>query len=269
MHGQAQSHDVGVKVTKLQGRGILREGRDIHAEEIDSELAVDVMQLVAPLAVWIFPIFRINLFQVVEVERALLVHALVDAEELTVFDCHQGMAAERAFQGNRLSGISTGDEGFTADLALIFTTATCIVVKVLVGSATDWADGFLRDGSSVTAIYRFKRLFVLPLVVFDEELPVLFYEGNDDRGLIHRVFLVLWGMGVVISPLFQRNIPADKCKKPCDLLIKRLNSIDEKLYNVHEQLKPFFKVLFWSMTLYRKKGVIALPLCNPQKINDL
>ena len=40
-------------------------------------------------------------------------------------------------------------------------------------------------------------VFVLPLVVPDRELPVLFYKGNDDRGLIlSRLFI--GHMGVIV-----------------------------------------------------------------------
>jgi len=150
----------------------------------------------------------------------------VDAEELPVLDSHQCMAAVRALQSHRLSGISTGDKGFAADFALVFATAAGIVVEVSMGSPADRADSVFRDSLAVPAFYRLERLFVLPLVVFDEEFPVLLYERDDDRRLIHRVFLVLRRMGVVISPLLEWDVLADKVQKPSDNGIELLNCID-------------------------------------------
>ena len=46
MQGQAQGHDVCVMFTEFQGRGIPGEGVQIHAEEIDRELTVDVVEFV-------------------------------------------------------------------------------------------------------------------------------------------------------------------------------------------------------------------------------
>ena len=55
--------------------------------------------------------------------------------------------------------------------------------------------------------------------------PVLFDEGLDDRKLISEEFLVLRAVDFIMSPLFQRNISADKENKPADLLILFLNDV--------------------------------------------
>ena len=60
-------------------------------------------------------------------------------------------------------------------------------------------------------------------VVLVPEFPVLFDEGLDDRKLISEEFLVLRAVNFVMSPLFQRNISADKENKPADLLMLFLN----------------------------------------------
>ena len=57
------------------------------------------------------------------------------------------------------------------------------------------------------------------------EYPVLFDEGLDDRKLISEEFLVLRAVDFIMSPLFQRNISADKENKPADLLILFLNDV--------------------------------------------
>ena len=64
--------------------------------------------------------------------------------------------------------------------------------------------------SSGMALDWFNRLTVFPLVVFKKKLPVLFDKGFDDRKLINLEFLILWRMGVIKSPLFERDISANK-----------------------------------------------------------
>ena len=46
MHGQAQSHDVGVEGPELQGRGVIRKGTQIDLKEVDSEFPVDVVEFI-------------------------------------------------------------------------------------------------------------------------------------------------------------------------------------------------------------------------------
>lgn len=48
------------------------------------------------------------------------------------------------------------------------------------------------------------------LVVFQKELPVLFDERFHDRKLVNFKLLVLWRVGIIESPLLERNISADK-----------------------------------------------------------
>ena len=57
---------------------------------------------------------------------------------------------------------------------------------------------------------RFERLAILPLIAFEKKLPVLFDKGFDDREFIHFKFLVLWRMGIIESPLFERVVSAVK-----------------------------------------------------------
>ena len=89
--GKTQGHDISVVLAEFQRGSILRQGGDIHLEEIDRELTVDVMQLIFVLAIVFFQICLINLFQVVEVIGALGVHTFMDDEMLTVFLAGQRM----------------------------------------------------------------------------------------------------------------------------------------------------------------------------------
>lgn len=49
MHGQAEGHDIGIKLPELQGGGVPGKRVEVHAEEVDVEGPVDVMQLVEVL----------------------------------------------------------------------------------------------------------------------------------------------------------------------------------------------------------------------------
>lgn len=71
----------------------------------------------------------------------------------------------------------------------------------------DWFDGFVIT----------KSIVVVP------KLLVLFDEGLDDRKLISKKFLVFGTVVFIISPLFQRDISADKENKLADLAILFLN----------------------------------------------
>ena len=83
--------------------------------------------------------------------------------------------------------------------------------------------GILRDSPAITALYRFEFYLVFPVIVFKKELPVLFEESFDNREFINSVFLILRRMRIFVSPLLERDISADKVKKPADLLMLVLN----------------------------------------------
>ena len=51
---------------------------------------------------------------------------------------------------------------------------------------------------------------IFPLIVFKEELPVLFDKGFNDRKFIYFEFLIFGRMGIIERPLFERDISADK-----------------------------------------------------------
>ena len=157
-----------------------------------------------------FSVFRGDLLEVVQVERALRIDALVDPEELAALHCNQGMVAVGTLQGERLSGISAGDEGLATDLASVLTAPAGVVIDVLVRSTADRTDRFFRDVPSVAPAHRFHRLTILPLVVLEQEFPVLFFERDDKGWLVNRELLVLRGMGIVKRPLLERNVSADK-----------------------------------------------------------
>ena len=90
--------------------------------------------------------------------------------------------------------------------------------------------------------------------------PVL-AEVSDQREFINFELLVFGGMGIVKSPLLERDISTDKVYQPAVLLVTVLNYREQVLYNVHEHwLLSIMDV--WSRTLYQKREVNALFICN-------
>ena len=70
--------------------------------------------------------------------------------------------------------------------------------------------GIFRNTFSISALYRFQRLVIFPLIVFKEKLPILFDKSFDNRKFIHFEFLIFGRMGIIESPLFKGDISADK-----------------------------------------------------------
>ena len=62
MEGQAQSHDMCVVLAEIQGRCVLGQGVQVHAEKIQREFAVDVVELIFVFAVILFEVLLIHLF---------------------------------------------------------------------------------------------------------------------------------------------------------------------------------------------------------------
>ena len=160
-----------------------------------------------------------------KIVRAIKISTFMYTEEFTVFLGNKGIATVRAGKPERRGDNITGRECLTADFALVLPVATVVVIDEVMRSTTEWTDGIFGNGFTIAALNRFDCFTILPLVVFKKELPVLFDKGFDDRKFINLEFLILWGMGIVKSPLFQRNISANKVKKPTVLLVKVLNCL--------------------------------------------
>ena len=94
--GEAKGHDISVVFAEFQRGCILRQGGDIHLEEIYRELTVDVVQLIFILA--IIQIGLIHFFQVVKVVGAFWVHAFMDDEMFTILLTGQRMGTVRTLE---------------------------------------------------------------------------------------------------------------------------------------------------------------------------
>jgi len=78
---------VGIVLGKLQGRGILGQGIQVHAEEVYGEFPIDVVELVLVLPTFFFKMLLIHLFKVSQVEGAFGINAFMDAEESSILFC--------------------------------------------------------------------------------------------------------------------------------------------------------------------------------------
>ena len=215
---------MGIVPAEFQGRSVLGQGIQIHAEKIYRELTVDVVKLMFVFPVRFFEVFLIYIFQVTEIVGAFQVHTFVDNEVFALLLRRKGMPAVRAQQTKRSSHEITGGECLPADLALILALAAVIIVNEMMWGTAERADDIFRDGPAVSSLHRLDGFFVAPKVVLEEKLPVLFDEGFDMRQFIDFELLIFGRMGILIGPLLERDISADKVDQPAVLLVKMLNN---------------------------------------------
>ena len=135
--------------------------------------------------------FLIDLLKILEVEGALVVDTLVDTETGPVLDRNESVTAVGALVVDRLGMDPAINEGSAADLALVLTMTAVVVIEILMRSTADRAEFVLGDIVTAPAADRADLLAILVFIVGDEELPVLFEEGNDERELIDPELLIL------------------------------------------------------------------------------
>ena len=111
-----------------------------------------------------------------------------------------------------------------ANLAFQLSGRAVITVKIRLRGTAGRAGAVLWDVTFFAAGDRFDLNIVPALKVRDEEVPVPFMlDDLDIRKLVHFKFLIFWRMGIIESPLLERDISADKVYQPAVLLIKILN----------------------------------------------
>lgn len=215
---------MGIVPAEFQGRSVLGQGIQIHAEKIYRELTVDVVELMFVFPVRFFEVFLIYIFQVMEIVGAFRVHAFVDNEVFALLLRRKGMPTVRAQQTKRSSHEVAGGECLPAYLALILAFAAIIIVDEVMGSTAERTNDIFRNGSAISSLHRLYGFSVAPKVVFEEKLPVLFDKGFDTRQFIDFELLIFGRMGILIGPLLKRDISADKVDQPAVLLVKMLNN---------------------------------------------
>jgi hypothetical protein len=80
------------------------------------------------------------------------------------------------------------------------------------------------DIAFYTAEDRLYGLAVTPLIVRDKVFPIpVLFRGNNFWEFINFELLILWRMGIIKSPLLERDESTDKVNKPADLFMLVLN----------------------------------------------
>ena len=168
------------------------------------------MEFIFILAEIFFQILLVHFLQVVEIVRAFGVDTLMEDEVFPLFFGGEGVSAVRADKAGGGRDLFAGNESLAADFALVLSVAAVIIVDVMMRGATERTDDIFRDRPAIASLDGFNGFAILPEVVFEEELPVLFDEGFDDREFVDLEFLILRRVGIVKIPLFERNVSADK-----------------------------------------------------------
>lgn len=181
------------------------------------------MKFVFIFTVILIQMFFINLGEVMQIEGALRVDAFVDAEELAVLFGDEGVSAVRADETDRRGDNLPRDERLATDLALVLSVAAIVIIEIMVRGATEGTDNLLRDGFPVAPLDGSDGFAIFPEVELEEELPVLFDEGLDDGEAVSGKFLVFRRVGIIESPLLERDISADEVQEPANGFILFLN----------------------------------------------
>ena len=83
----------------------------------------------------------------------------------------------------------------------------------------------IRDVAFFAAGDRFNLFAITPFQVWDLILVIPFFVINDSGEPVHFEFLVFWRMGIVMCPLSEWDVSADKQDEPAVHRIKVLNYI--------------------------------------------
>ena len=161
-----------------------------------------------------------------EVVRAFGIDALVDDKVFPVFFGNKGISTVRAAQLHGREAAFRRKPGRT-DLAEELAFGAVILVKERFRGVTAWAGAVVRDIAFRASADGTDFLAIAFLVVRDKLFvsPVL-AEVGDQREFINLELLVLRGMGIIESPLFERDISADEVDEPAVLAIKVLNYLE-------------------------------------------
>jgi hypothetical protein len=149
---------------------------------------------------------RVNRLKVLEVIGAVIIYTFVNDEELAVLLWKKSMPTVRTFKVKRLSHMLSSNEGLTADLALKLTISAVVVVKIMMWCTTYRTNGIDWNGFAVASLDSLERFSVFKLKFSQKLTPVLFLELKNNGKDVGLEFLVLWGMDLIMSPLFKRYI---------------------------------------------------------------
>ena len=182
------------------------------------------MELIFILAIILFEVILIHLFEVVEIIGAFGIHTFMYDEVLALFLWNKGVAAVGAaeFHG-REAAFSRGEPGVT-DLTQHLPFGAVVFVEVRHGGITAGTGAVLGNVAVRAAVDGADLLSVAFFEIGDELLvgPAL-AEVGDKRERIDLELLVFWGMGIIKGPLLEGYVSAYEVDEPAVLLVKVLN----------------------------------------------
>jgi hypothetical protein len=180
-------------------------------------------------AVILIKMLFINLLEIMNIIRALWVYTFMDDEVFAVFLMDEAVTAMRAFQNSSFGeAVILGWRkmrlaDFAQDLTFLF---AIVPHQIIHRGITCRAGTVFRNVAFYTAKDRFDGFVVTFFVVRNKILPIPILFVRDDFGkLIYFEFLILWRMGIIKSPLPERNISANKVNKPTNLFMLVLNEL--------------------------------------------
>ena len=104
---------------------------------------------------------------------------------------------------------------------------TVITIKIRLWGTAGRAGAVFRDVAFLTSGDGFYLNTVPAFKVRDQETPVPFLLDDLDFGkFVYFELLIFWRMGIVESPLLERDISADEVDEPAVLAIKVLNYLE-------------------------------------------
>jgi hypothetical protein len=173
--------------------------------------------------------FFINLLEIMKIIRALWIYTFMDDEVFPVFLMNEVVTAMRALQNSRFGEtvIFGWRKMCLADFAQNLTFLFAIVPhQIIHGSITCRAGTVFRNIAFHTTKDRLDGFVVTLLVVGNKIFPIpILFIRDDFWKLVYFEFMILWRMGIIKSPLPERNVSADKVNKPTNLFMLVLNEL--------------------------------------------
>lgn len=156
----------------------------------------------------------LNLFKVMEIVRAFRINALVNNKVFAVFLVNKRMRAMGASQDDLVGElINTGLRFSAADFAHKLIARAVIPVKIVFWSMTIGASGIIGNIANRAAFDRLDIVVVTPLDIFNKVFVKPNLTLDDQRRLIDFELLILRGMRIIESPLFERDVFTNKITK--------------------------------------------------------
>ena len=184
------------------------------------------MELIFILAIILFEVIPIHLFEVVEVVRAFRVDTFVEDEVFPLFLWDEGVAAVRAAQFHgREPAVLRGEPGI-AYLAEDLAFGAVVFIEVRHGGITAGTGAVLGDVAFRAAVDRADLPAIALFDVGNEVFvsPVL-AEVGDEGELVNLELVVFRGKGIIKGPLFEWDVSAYEVDQPAVLLVKVLNKL--------------------------------------------